>query len=259
MGAAGTEGKPCTKCGGPREAGPSFKSWCRGCKNEDCRLRNARNYPRDYVPHPRPLLTGEEKRLRKIAARPPRESAVDRECEGCAGGVIPAGCRAQRCAACGEGARAIRLAKNRSKTAERAALRPPSPPYVPPADKRCSKCGEVKPLALFGPHQQTRDGRNSWCRSCVHAHDPAGRRSRKAKRRAGKLNATPAWANPVAICEFYAAAKICERDTGDVWHVDHIVPLNNPHVCGLHCEANLQLLPGALNVEKSNRFWPGMP
>ena len=169
-------------------------------------------------------------------------------------------CQCKECtnAAYREGA-AERNAKNRAARATERAARPPLPPYVPPADKRCSKCGEVKPLALFGPHQQTRDGRNSWCRSCVHAHDPAGRRSRKAKRRAGKLNATPAWANPAAIREFYAAAKICERDTGDVWHVDRIVPLNNPHVCGLHCEANLQLLPGALNVEKSNRFWPGMP
>lgn len=80
-----------------------------------------------------------------------------------------------------------------------------------------------------------------------------------ANRRARKRLATPGWANLVAIREWYSAAKICERDTGHVWHVDHIVPLTSLIVCGLHCEQNLQLLPGRLNSSKDNRFWPDMP
>jgi hypothetical protein len=42
-------------------------------------------------------------------------------------------------------------------------------------------------------------------------------------------------------------------------HVDHIVPLVSKFVCGLHCEANLQLLPGPENQRKGNRVWPDMP
>lgn len=74
-----------------------------------------------------------------------------------------------------------------------------------------------------------------------------------AKRRATKLQATPAWADPLAIKFIYAqAAKIGA-------HVDHIVPLRNKLVCGLHCEHNLQPLAPVENARKGNRYWPGMP
>ena len=42
-------------------------------------------------------------------------------------------------------------------------------------------------------------------------------------------------------------------------HVDHIVPLNSPIVCGLHNEFNLQIIPPATNYHKSNNYWPDMP
>ena len=64
--------------------------------------------------------------------------------------------------------------------------------------------------------------------------------------------ATPRWADPRAIREFYRAAP-------DGHDVDHIVPLVSQHVCGLHCEANLQYLPSALNQSKRNFWWPDMP
>jgi hypothetical protein len=41
--------------------------------------------------------------------------------------------------------------------------------------------------------------------------------------------------------------------------VDHVVPLKSPLVCGLHCEANLELIPANDNFRKGNRHWPDMP
>lgn len=80
-----------------------------------------------------------------------------------------------------------------------------------------------------------------------------------AARRAVKKQAFPSWANPDAIAALYAEARRLTESTGIPHHVDHIVPLVSPVVCGLHCEANLQVLPAFVNLSKSNRYWPGMP
>lgn len=78
--------------------------------------------------------------------------------------------------------------------------------------------------------------------------------ARCGTRRATKRNATPVWANRFFIQEAYHLAKLRTKMTGFAWHVDHIVPLKSPVVCGLHCEANLQVIPGVLNMSKGNRF-----
>lgn len=74
-----------------------------------------------------------------------------------------------------------------------------------------------------------------------------------ARRKAVKLKATPAWADRAAIKAIYKRAA----ELG--MHVDHTVPLQSPLVCGLHVEANLQLLSALENSKKSNRIWPDMP
>lgn len=81
----------------------------------------------------------------------------------------------------------------------------------------------------------------------------------RTKRRATKLNATPSWAKAEAIEWFYRRAKQLERQLGTKFHVDHIVPLVNPLVCGLHCEHNLRVIPAERNLSKGNHFWPDMP
>ena len=77
--------------------------------------------------------------------------------------------------------------------------------------------------------------------------------ARNTRRKASKLSATPSWANQDAIREIYNWAAASGLS------VDHVVPLKNKIVCGLHCEANLQLLPLYENIKKSNRHWPDMP
>lgn len=68
----------------------------------------------------------------------------------------------------------------------------------------------------------------------------------------------PAWADRRAIAEVFKQAKRITQLTGVRHSVDHTVPLNHPLVCGLHCEANLRVLPLHDNMRKSNRDWPDM-
>lgn len=82
--------------------------------------------------------------------------------------------------------------------------------------------------------------------------------AKKIRRVASKLLATPSWADPQRISEIYARASRVGKCLGIALHVDHVVPLRSSRVCGLHCEANLQILPGLENQRKSNRVWPGM-
>lgn len=69
----------------------------------------------------------------------------------------------------------------------------------------------------------------------------------------------PSWADKAVMRELYALARLRTALTGIQWVVDHIVPLHSDLVCGLHCEANLQVIPAATNAVKLNLWWPDMP
>lgn len=45
-----------------------------------------------------------------------------------------------------------------------------------------------------------------------------------------------------------------EAATGVLHHVDHIVPLISPLVCGLHVGNNLRVIPAVENMRKSNKL-----
>jgi hypothetical protein len=205
--------------------------------------------------------------------------------------------------------------------------------------KRCSKCGETKPLDLFNQNSKSKDGRTSHCKVCkskarvdnaesiaaqkrayyeknkedillaqkqardndpekykakeaakyvknadkikarvlgyqkrnpdvyrragskYRANNPHLGRAKTAKRRAYKLRATPKWADvefeQFFLSEIYHLAQL-RNEAGLECHVDHSVPLISKKVCGLHCQANLQILPARENESKGNKHWPDM-
>ena len=68
-----------------------------------------------------------------------------------------------------------------------------------------------------------------------------------AKYRAAKIQQTPPW-----YCHADCVAIYKELKPG--YHLDHIIPLRGENVSGLHWHHNLQLLPAAENIAKSNKF-----
>ena len=89
--------------------------------------------------------------------------------------------------------------------------------------------------------EKVRSARKKWEKA-----NPEKCRAKCAKRRAARLQATPAWANLKKIEEIYLNCPPGH-------HIDHIFPLNSPIMCGLHVESNLQYLPAKENISKGNR------
>lgn len=125
-----------------------------------------------------------------------------------------------------------------------------------------------KRLYLKDPAKETAKARG-WALSNRERVRATGRSAREANkqryvargaaRRAKKLAATPRWANLEKMENFYALAVLKTKATGIAYEVDHIVPLQSRIVCGLHCEANLQVITRQENQSKRNLLWPNMP
>jgi len=79
-----------------------------------------------------------------------------------------------------------------------------------------------------------------------------------AWQRALKFKAIPKYvysrSERAKILKFYIEAQILNLTQRGSYQVDHIIPLQNPYVCGLHCAANLQVLSKTRNFNKSNAF-----
>lgn len=189
---------------------------------------------------------------------------------------------------------------------------------IPDGDKRCTKCGKVKPVADFpicrgrprsrcrpchvddarDYYERNREKRREYLQRHYREKNPdkrpqvaAPEHVRKARRRAArakwlkdnqekmdaarqawakrnphkqqartrkyqaaKRNAAVAWADQCAIDALYAEAVRLTEQTGVPHEVDHIVPLTSNIVCGLHCEANLRVVPRRVNRSKGNKL-----
>ena len=102
---------------------------------------------------------------------------------------------------------------------------------------------------------ENRDQHNATNRKWFAAN-PDKRAALEAKRRSAQLQRTPPWLTAehlTQIDEFYLAAKMFQMYTGELYHVDHIEPLQGDNVSGLHVPWNLQVIPYKENLQKSNK------
>lgn len=96
-----------------------------------------------------------------------------------------------------------------------------------------------------------------WYADNTEQHDKAVRnwqsqnkgkvRAIEASYRAKKLKATPKWADNQKLEQFY-------KDCPEGYEVDHIIPLKDKNVSGLHVQGNLQYLTPKANRAKNNSF-----
>jgi len=86
--------------------------------------------------------------------------------------------------------------------------------------------------------------------------------SRIRERTLKQKTATPDWLTEEQkqqVESFYEHAKDCSVVSGEVYEVDHIVPLQGENISGLHVPWNLQVLPRDVNRAKSNKYDPDSP
>lgn len=142
----------------------------------------------------------------------------------------------------------------------------------------CLKCGKKKALKDFSKHASAKSGYRSTCRKCrsieskqwykentarkaetsknYYEANKVEALARSAKRRAKLKNAIPSWYSIEDDIEFLSLKEKCRElyeQTGILYEVDHIVPLQSDIVCGFHCKENWQILTRAQNRSKSNK------
>jgi hypothetical protein len=160
--------------------------------------------------------------------------------------------------------------------------------------KHCSNCDTTKEFTEFYTNKHKASGYHCYCKVCskeknkqwktnnkekAAKYDAAWQEKNKDKkaknyknwqvnnrdkvnsynsyRRALELQATPSWLTKEQLNQiesFYWLARLEKERTDDVYHVDHIVPLNGKTVCGLHVPWNLQVLTAVKNLQKSNNI-----
>ena len=160
--------------------------------------------------------------------------------------------------------------------------------------KYCPCCKETKPFDFFSRNKTRKDGLQAYCKSCFattaekykekkkeyqkayqsnnpDTHKVSTRRASKkwkeqnrakatayqVKRKASKLKATPMWLSSFDLLKItclYQVARMRSQESGQEWHVDHIVPLKGKTVCGLHVPWNLRVITAVENMAKNNRL-----
>jgi len=87
--------------------------------------------------------------------------------------------------------------------------------------------------------------------------NPGKANAKSNKRRSAKLQRTPKWLTKFDLLKIeciYQVAAMRTQESGEIWHVDHIIPLQGKNVSGLHVPSNLQIIRAVENLKKNAQF-----
>ena len=158
------------------------------------------------------------------------------------------------------------------------AIKPQSQFYVQTINSKdgyqshCKACDNSRKLAwklknpnLSKQYMKTSD-KNRWVkypeklsarRKDWKQRNPAKVMAADAKRRASVLQRTPKWLSKSELLRIecmYSLASMLNKHGVELWHVDHIIPLQGNNVSGLHVYSNLRVVPSSENLAKGNRY-----
>lgn len=243
----------CPICGGEKEpvAAGSKRSYCKKCAAARARDKRATNPEKCREASRR----WQEKNPDKVAARNKAFYAANRDREQARAAADKAA-NAERVKLA---AAAWRKANKERFAAMQQAYRSANLERLR-ANRRARYANNTEAELRKGREYKAQNKAALAAKSAAHlkAH-PEYNRLARSMRRAAEKSAMPKWADKRKMAAFYREACRATFETGISHRVDHIVPLQSKWVCGLHCETNLQVLPGSENQSKKNRYWPDMP
>jgi 5-methylcytosine-specific restriction endonuclease McrA len=106
--------------------------------------------------------------------------------------------------------------------------------------------------AAARPHEEVREYKEKY-----KAANPELYKALTSVRKRRHRNATPPWVTKeqkLQIRQMYLQAQKLTKMTGERYVVDHIIPLLNDSVCGLHLPWNLRVMTQEENLKKSNKL-----
>lgn len=106
----------------------------------------------------------------------------------------------------------------------------------------CGSCRKSKRLNLFSPDSR-------YCKSCV-----THKRNSRSKRIQLATPNCQTSSDREKIRAIYEKSALITQETGIPHEVDHIIPIKNEEVCGLHVPQNLQIVSRDFNRRKKNSF-----
>ena len=149
--------------------------------------------------------------------------------------------------------------------------------------KECIHCKQTLKLSMFPILRKRKDGLDGRCKSCAAKYKQTWATKNRDRTKIAKdkwkqshrdkhleqsktnkmirAQRIPKWVDADErwlINEAYSLARLRSKLFGFKWHVDHIIPLRNKSVCGLHTIMNLQVIPANDNLCKSNKFNTGI-
>jgi hypothetical protein len=88
-------------------------------------------------------------------------------------------------------------------------------------------------------------------------NNPEALKAARLRRVLAVRQATPPWWSKwdrFVIAQAKELARLRTQMTGIVWEIDHMIPIQGDEASGLHCAANVQVIPKVLNQWKRGRL-----